>query len=269
MDNLPNLEVVRAVASVARAKPADGDGMPKMEVRFSAFDEWYEIDSFFEGNFIERTEHGAFAKTIAEQRAQVRSLFDHGFDPSIGNKVLGTISDLREDKDSPVGEVDLFDTSYNRDLLPGLKAGVYGSSMRMRVVKDEWVKAPDASTYNPKALPERTIKEVRLYEFGPVTFPANPQSTASVRSATDDYYQALRARDPQLVDDLTRSRQSQIALDRNQQPPAGTAKPAGAAEPATTEPAASHSGGLTPGARRQRLTPSLKGKPQCRTSTLT
>ena len=259
MEPLPNLEVVRAVPSTVRAKATDADGMPSMEVRFSRFDEWYEIDSFFEGNFLERTAPGAFAKTISEQRDHIRTLFDHGFDPSIGNKVLGEITDLREDKDSPVGEVQLFDTSYVRDLLPGLKAGVYGSSMRMRVMKDEWVKAPESSDHNPKGLPERTIKEVRLYEFGPVTFPANPQSTASVRSATDDYYRALRARDPQLVDDLTRSRQSQIALIRDQQPPAGTARTEGAAEPATTEPAKSHSGGLTPGDRRKRLTPSLKG----------
>lgn len=257
METLPNLEVVRAVASTVRAKDAADGGMPTMEVRFSAFDKWYEINSMWEGNFIERTEAGSFAKTIAESRSQIKSLFDHGYDPTIGNKVLGEIVDLREDPDSPVGDVALFDTSYNRDLLPGLKAGVYGSSMRMRVIKDEWNDAPPISEHNPKGIPERTIKEVRLFEFGPVTFPANPESTASVRSMTDDFYAAMRARDPEKVDALMRSRQSLIALRNEEQPAAATAPVVVAAEPAAPEPPVGHSEGLTPGERRRRLYPTL------------
>ena len=109
-----------------------------MVVRFSQFDTWYEIDSFWEGTFLERTVKGAFKQTIKEDRDQVKVLYDHGFDGQIGNKVLGPITDLREDDDSPVGEVPLFDTSYNRDLLPGLEAGVYGSSFRFRVTADKW-----------------------------------------------------------------------------------------------------------------------------------
>lgn len=258
METLPNLEVVRATASTVRAKdePAGG-GMPTMEVRFSAFDKWYEIDSFWEGNFIERTAPGAFTKTISESRSQIKSLFNHGFDPQIGQKVLGDIADLREEPDSPVGDVDLFDTSYNRDLLPGLKAGVYGSSMRMRVVKDEWDDDPGVSEHNPKGIPERTIKEVRLFEFGPVTFPANPESSASVRSMTDEFYAEMRSRDPERVDALVRSRDSLIALHRADGAATAATEPVAAAEPATVEPAASHSGGLTAGERRQRLYPFL------------
>lgn len=252
METLPNLEIVRAVPRAASAKD-DADGQPLLEVRFSKFGEWYEIHSFFEGNFMERTDVGSFAKTISESRGQVKVLFDHGYDPTIGNKVLGTIEDLREDDDTPVGEVRMFDTSYNRDLLPGLKAGVYGSSMRMRVVKDEWNQTPARSDYNPKGLPERTIKEARLFEFGPVTFPANPEATSGVRSMTDEYYAEMRSRDPERVDELKRSRESMIALHRDEQPPAGTATTAAAAEPATTEPAVRHSGGLSAGERRRQL----------------
>lgn len=254
METLPNFEVVRAVASSVRAKDAAEPGqMPTLEVRFSAFDKWYEINSWIEGNFLERTEPGAFAKTIAESRSQIKSLFDHGFDPSIGNKVLGEVVSLREEPDSPVGDVALFDTSYNRDLLPGLKAGVYGSSMRMRVIKDEWNDAPGPSEHNPKGIPERTIKEVRLFEFGPVTFPANPESTASVRSMTDDFYAAMRARDPEKVEALMRSRESMIALHRAEQPATATAEPVAAAESATVEPANDHSKGLSAGERRRQL----------------
>jgi len=41
---------------------------------------------------------------------------------------------------------------------------------------------PERSDYNPDALPERTIHEVELFEFGPVTFPAYAGATAGVRS---------------------------------------------------------------------------------------
>lgn len=255
METLPNFEVVRAVASTVRAKDSADGGMPTMEVRFSVFNKWYEINSWIEGNFLERTVPGAFSKTISESKDQIKSLFNHGFDPSIGEKVLGPVAELREDPDSPVGLVPLFDTSYNRDLLPGLKSDppVYGSSMRMRVVKEEWNDSPGVSEHNPKGIPERTIKEVRLFEFGPVTFPANPESTASVRSMTDEYYAAMRARDPEKVEALMRSRESMIALHRAEQPATATAEPVAAAEPATVEPANDHSKGLSAGERRRQL----------------
>lgn len=250
-DNLPSFEVVRAVSHVVRAKASDGGGMPLMEVRFSAFDTWYEIDSIWEGNFLERTERGAFAKTIAESRDQIKVLFNHGFDPGIGQKVLGVPESLTEEKDSPVGQVRLFDTSYVRDLLPGLEAGVYGSSMRMRVTRDEINQDPGVSDHNPKGLPERTIKEVRLYEFGPVTFPANPSSTAAVRSMTDAYVEGMRSRDPQWVDEQTRSRDAQVRTS----PEPRTGDAANVEPPA---PAPSHPGGLTSAQRRARLLPSRK-----------
>lgn len=242
-------EVVRAAPTLVRAKSSD-DGMPSMEVRFSAFGNWYEINSWFEGRFLERTERGAFGKTIAESRDKIKVLFDHGFDPQIGNKVLGSITDLREDPDAAVGDVALFDTSYNRDLLPGLEAGVYGSSMRMRVIKDEWNDEPGRSEHNPEGLPERTIKEVRLMEFGPVTFPANPESTAGVRSTTDTYYERLRAHDPHTVDAVQRARDLRTPTGAAG---ASTADRDGAAGTTTQEPPQGHSAGLTPTQRRERI----------------
>jgi HK97 family phage prohead protease len=204
VDTLRDLDIVRAVppASELRASGSADNSMPTMTVRFSEFDTWYEIDSMWEGRFLERTVMGAFKKTIKENRANVKVLFDHGYDPQIGNKVLGPIEDLREDPAGPVGDVPLFDTSYNRDLLPGLEAKVYGSSFRFRVIRDEWNDEPGRSVYNPDGIPERTIKEVRLFEFGPVTFPANPDSTAGVRSQTDSYYERMRTRNPEKVDGM-------------------------------------------------------------------
>lgn len=260
MQTLPDLEVVRAVALPVRTQRAEGvdaPAMPTMEVRFSRFGTWYEIDSFWEGRFLECTEKGAFAKTIAESRDQVRVLFNHGYDPSIGDKILGSIEELSEETDSPVGTVPLFDTSYNRDLLPGLEAGVYGSSFRMRVIKDEWNDEPGRSDHNPDGIPERTIKEVRLFEFGPVTWPANPDSTAGLRSVTsmtDAYIERLRARDPGRVDELTRARDSHLRTLTDREPAAATPAPAGAARSTDAEPGPTHSRRIiTPGERRARL----------------
>jgi hypothetical protein len=208
MDTLKDLDLVRAIAprpKLVRATDGDGaevDGMPTMNVDFSVFNTWYEIDSWFEGQFLERTMAGSFKKTIRENGANVKVLFDHGMDYQIGNKVLGAIESLSETPDGPHAEVPLLDTSYNRDLLPGLEAGLYGSSFRFRVIKEEWNDDPGTSDYNPKGLPERSIKEVKLMEFGPVTFPANPDSTSGIRALTDEYYGRARSRNPQAYDEL-------------------------------------------------------------------
>lgn len=192
----PDIDVIRSL----RAVPAVGDqnrddGLGVLTIPFSPFNTWYEVNSKWEGRFLERTTPGTFADTIANDRGIMRSLFDHGHDPQIGNKVLGPIVDLREQTDSPVGEVLLLDTGYNRDLLPGLRAGVYGSSFRMHVLDDTWDDKPATSAHNPDGIPERTITKVRALEFGPVTFPANPAATATVRSGTDYFYDQLRQRD--------------------------------------------------------------------------
>jgi HK97 family phage prohead protease len=198
----PAIDLVRAVgAGIELRHDGDGtDGLGTLVLRFSRFNVWYEVDSLWEGLFLERTKPGSFKQTIREDRDQMRVLFNHGMDFQLGDKVLGPIDDLREEPDSPVGEVPLFDTTYNRDLLPGLKAGVYGSSMRMRVLEEKWDDEPKTSADNPKGIPERTILRVRVLEFGPVTFPANPDASAEmasagVRSMTDQFYERLRQRD--------------------------------------------------------------------------
>jgi HK97 family phage major capsid protein/HK97 family phage prohead protease len=185
------------------ASEPDEPAMPTMVGHFARFNDWTEIDSFWEGNFMEQLAPGSFKKTIAENGKNIRVLFNHGQDPSIGDKVLGAHDVLTEDREGAYYEVPLFDTSYNRDLEPGLRAGVYGASFRFKVMKEEFVQAPKPSSYNPKGLPERTIKEVALAEFGPVTFPAYESATAGVRSSalrslTDTFIlEGMAARDPE------------------------------------------------------------------------
>lgn len=164
---------------------------------FTPFDSWTEIHSWYEGDFLERIAPGSFAKTIKENRDQMVVQFDHGYDLHVSDAPLGPIDVLREEDFGPYYEVPLLDTDYNRNrilpLLQGrtmdgqMRGSLLGASFRFRVIKDEWDDEPGRSDSNPDGLPERTIKEVRLFEFGPVVFPAYPEATAKVRSLTDHY----------------------------------------------------------------------------------
>jgi HK97 family phage major capsid protein/HK97 family phage prohead protease len=161
------------------------DAEPVLYGHFAVFNRWAEIDSFFEGRFLERIAPGAFKKTFQENRTNIRVLFQHGFDPQIGDQVLGNIRELREDRTGAYYEVLLFE-GIPPLILNGLRNGSYGASFRFRVIKEEFVREPETSDYNPEGLPERTILELQLQEFGPVTFPAYEGATAQARSLTDE-----------------------------------------------------------------------------------
>lgn len=184
--------------------PDDGR-LGTLDVNFSPFNTWYRIDSFWEGSFMERTVPGAFRKTMKEQGSAIKVLFNHGGDFTIGNKVLGVPERAEEGPDSPELQVPLLDTSYNRDLAPGLRAGAYGSSFMFEVLRDTWDHEPPTSDSNPDGIPERTIKEVRLFEAGPVTWPANPAATAGLRTGSDPFLALLAQYDAERFDTLERS----------------------------------------------------------------
>lgn len=138
----------------------------------------------WEGNFRERIAPGAFRKTLEDRADKIKVLFNHGFDPSIGDKPLGKPSLMQEDDRGLLVEVPLDDTSYNKDLVASLRSGALdGMSFRFSVVRDD-------ETDDGAGLPLRTLKEVRLYEFGPVTFPAYEATTAGVRARSA--YQVYR-----------------------------------------------------------------------------
>lgn len=185
-----------------RTEPTAADN-PVMVVRFSMFDTPYEISSTTEGKFVEKISPGAFSKTIMERASQIKVMFNHGVDGPTKDMILGKTLALEERADGTYAEVELFDTSYNKDLLPGLRAGVYGSSFMFHVVDDKWDDHPTRSASNPKGLPERTVNAVRLLEFGPVTWPANPATSAGLRSHTDELIDRMRSANPERYNDLT------------------------------------------------------------------
>lgn len=168
--------------SEAGSRASDDEGIGTLHGHFAVFNRWTLIDSFFEGRFMERIAPGAFKKTMSENVGAMRCLFNHGKDPTLGLKSLGKIRSLEEDETGARYEVDLFDTSFNRDLLPGLKGEQYGASFRFRVLREDVDSRPPRSDFNPEGIEERTITECMVREFGPVTFAAYQDATAGVRS---------------------------------------------------------------------------------------
>ena len=64
------------------------------------------------------------------------------------------------------------------------------------------MRTPKPPRHNPHGLPERTVKEAKVPEFGPVTFPAYAGATAGVRSMTDDFLMSCFRSDPDKLRDM-------------------------------------------------------------------
>jgi HK97 family phage major capsid protein/HK97 family phage prohead protease len=230
----PRDNLVRASAGGFELR--DGaEGMPTIFGHAAVFNQWTTIDSAYEGKFMERIAPGAFRKTIAENRPNMRMLFNHGQDPQIGDKPIAPIETLEEDATGLAYSGRMLDTSYNRDLIPGLRAGLYGSSFRFRVVKEDFNQRAKTSDYNPDALPERTIQEAHVMEFGAVTFPAYSQAGAGLRSMTDAFVLQRLAADPErlaeLVDGLPKETAEAVEQEDTTEPEQSTPE-----EPAQTTP---------------------------------
>ena len=170
----------------------EGPTLGTLEGYAAVFNSDTLIDSW-EGRFTERFMHGAFRDTLAKDGDKIKVLFNHGFDPSIGDKPLGKPRLMEEDDRGLRVEVPLDDTSYNRDLVASLRSGALdGMSIRFSVVRED--------VDDSKDLPVRTVKQARLYEFGPVTFPAYQATTAGIRG--QKAYEAWRTAHPSERDTL-------------------------------------------------------------------
>lgn len=182
-DSPPRDSLVRIASPFTLTRSSDG-GMPTLHGVGATYDEWTEINSRFEGHFMERFAPGSFRKTISEGKDRIRCLFHHGQDPNCGVKPLGTITDLSERGRGVEYDVELFDADYVRALVPGLEAGVYGSSFRFGIVKKEDERK---RVSNDKGLLERTVREASMRELGPTPFPAYAGTSAGLRSISDEF----------------------------------------------------------------------------------
>jgi len=120
------------------------------------------------GWFKEKIKKGAFSKTIKEN--DIRALINHNPDLIIGRTKNKTLK-LWEDDKGLGFEVKLPDTSYAKDLKESIKRkDITQNSFGFQMIKDEWSK--DGK--------KRLLKEVKLFDISPVTFPAYKQTSVKM-----------------------------------------------------------------------------------------
>ncbi len=148
---------------------ADKDGKLKLLVGYAAvFNSITDI-----GWFREQVAPGCFTDTIKED--DIRGLFNHDSNMILGRNVAKTCS-LTEDSRGLYFEIDVPDTQAGRDVATSVKRGdVTGCSFSFSTLADEW-------DYSDEDSPLRTLKKVRLYDVGPVTYPAYTDTSVAARS---------------------------------------------------------------------------------------
>lgn len=228
-----------------RAESTSDDGRT-LEGYAAVFDDPTRIDSW-EGEFDEIIKRGAFSKTIGERTPVLQ--FDHGRDARTGSVPIGAIQELREDKTGLFVRAGLFENEVVEPIRQAIAGGaIDGMSFRFRVTREDWFdkdgKSVPASELNSllwkpgdRGPLKREIREVQLFELGPVVFPAYEGTTVGVRSLLanlpEDERQAL-------VSELAAELRLAVDLQNPDAAPEGTSEPD--ADPSVTS-------GLTTGER--------------------
>ena len=202
----------RSVPFEQRAGADDGDGLT-LDGYGAVFGSPTRIDSW-EGVFDEEIARGAFKKSLQERTPVLQ--FDHGRHPMVGSIPLGSFDTLREDENGLHVVARLHDNWLVQPVRDAIKSeAIPGMSFRFSVVKDEWrdtagklVKGDDvqrllwsSNSSDPASILTRTLREVKLYEVGPVVFPAYADTSVGVRSR--EILDALT--DPQVRAELARA----------------------------------------------------------------
>jgi HK97 family phage prohead protease len=147
---------------------------------------WSEFDSF-EGPFRARLSPTAFDKTLKEHGTDFKVLFDHGRD-SFGGLPIGKPTKVEMREKGLWTETQLSQArSVQEEIKPRLEEGsLQGMSITFEVLAEEW-----SMGTGPNEMDERTIKEVRLHEFGPVVWPQFPEAAIAGVFGKDNRREAV------------------------------------------------------------------------------
>lgn len=171
----------RFILGEVRVVSEGDEGLAHIQGYAAVFNQWSE-----DLGFREKIESGAFNKTLGE--ADIRGLFNHNPDMVLGRNRADTLSLLVDDH-GLFYDATTPDVQWARDLLVSIKRGdVTGSSFGFDVIKDDWASDEDG-------IVKRRLIEVRLYDVGPVTFPAYPQTSSEARERLKSLLQ-IQATEP-------------------------------------------------------------------------
>src|SRR5260221_6425628 len=128
----------------------------------------------------ERVLPGAFDRAIRED--DCRGLFNHDPNCLLGRTKSGTLK-LSVDSKGLRYEIDPGDTTISKDLQEHLRRGdVDGSSFAFDALEERITVKRDGDNW----LIYREIVSAKLYDTGPVVYPAYDSTSAAVRSANED-----------------------------------------------------------------------------------
>lgn len=156
----------------ARLETRDGDsGELTLTGYASVFDETYTVTDWL-GEYQETICAGAFTKTLAE-RDDVRLLFNHDGVPLARTK-SDTLLLAQDEYGLKVDATLDPESSFVQDIRSALSRGDMDQmSFAFQVVRQEW----DEDYQN------RWVREAKLFDVSVVTYPANPATSAAIRSA--------------------------------------------------------------------------------------
>jgi uncharacterized protein len=128
------------------------------------------------GWWTEQIDPNAF-DSVMSSNPDCRALFNHNPDCVLGRTTAGTLR-LNIDSRGLAYEIDAPDTALAKDLMVSMRRkDVTQSSFAFITKRDQWVDNPDGTI-------TRTILEFSdLLDVSPVTYPANPATTAQSRSS--------------------------------------------------------------------------------------
>ena len=148
----------------------DGD-KPKIIGYAAKYSKW-SVDL---GGFKEKIRPGAFDEVLKAD-PDVRALKNHDPNLMLGRTKSHTLS-LNSNTVGLQFEIDPPDTSTGRDIIEEIRRkDIDGCSFSFRTAEDDWKNNEDGTV-------ERTIIKIgALYDVGPVTYPAYPDTTVAARS---------------------------------------------------------------------------------------
>jgi hypothetical protein len=158
-----------------RAEGGDG-AAPRIEGIAAVYNQPTRIDTTF-GSYVETIDPGFFEGVMGDD---VRALWNHNTDLVLGRTKNDTLQ--LQDQEAGLGTViHPPDTQWGRDAITSIKRGDVDQMSFAFTVKQGW----DEWKQNDDGVMVRQLKRgacKQLYDVSPVSFPAYPQTSVSVRS---------------------------------------------------------------------------------------